>query len=637
MYKFIQKNQKKMVAVFGVGLMIVFVLPSTMTQRQPQQQTAFHLGSEEVTMGEVRAAHEQWRTLASSSLPLGPLGLVADDLEKHPELFLLLQKEAQQLGIRIPESQVNEAFTAISRQFAMFRRPMPNPAEMKPALHKLMLLSALFERVADGIKPSEPLVLRQMAQNGQRVKLELVHYAADDFKKDVPAPTPEQLQKQFDEFKNTPAGTPGERNPFGFGYLVPSQVQLLYLTVPKGEVSRVVRQSKKEFEWKVQALLRYRANPQRFPSTQQAATQPASKPATTQAAAPTARPFEEVQEQIITDLIGPDVDRKIDEIGTIVVEQMLSDYEARRRKSAPAPAAAAATAPADFGSRQYLDRLAADIEKRFGIKLGVSEINDPKSELALGELKGIGQSVSGELSFPQYVMRAAESFVPEAQRKDPAADVLGLDEPSGKFRDPDGNIYVFQLRDATAAHAPADLNAVKDKVEADLRTKLAFDAAVAAAGKLKEAAGPASAVQLSAASKAAGKDTFTTPGYFDRQGNDNTEPAPLLPGVDLSIPARQQLVTQSFELLAQATPDKPHPTSVIALPAAGRVVVAQLADVERVWKDDQQDLWEFEVARSLTRQRAERLLADYFSFDAVKRRLDLRDPNEKATQTAAAN
>ena len=32
-------------------------------------------------------------------------------------------------------------------------------------------------------------------------------------------------------------------------------------------------------------------------------------------------------------------------------------------------------------------------------------------------------------------------------------------------RDLDGNVYVFQLRDATAAHAPADLNAVKDKVE----------------------------------------------------------------------------------------------------------------------------------------------------------------------------
>ena len=69
-------------------------------------------------------------------------------------------------------------------------------------------------------------------------------------------------------------------------------------------------------------------------------------------------------------------------------------------------------------------------------------------------------------------------------------------------------------------------------------------------------------------------------------------------------------------------PDKPHPVSVIELPAAGRVVVAELFDLERPWKDDQQQTLEHQLAQQIMMNRAQRILADYFRFEAVKRRLD---------------
>src|SRR5205823_6690888 len=100
--------------------------------------------------------------------------------------------------------------------------------------------------------------------------------------------------------------------------------------------------------------------------------------------------------------------------------------------------------------------------------------------------KAIGHSTAQDEPFPAYVFRWAAPLVPAGQRSAP--DVLKLEQPSRRFRDQSGNVYVFQLRDAKPAHAPADLTAVKDKVEADVRTKFAFDAAVAAAKKLQQTA-----------------------------------------------------------------------------------------------------------------------------------------------------
>ena len=86
-----------------------------------------------------------------------------------------------------------------------------------------MLAGTLIERTADGFKASQPRVAHELAASDQRVKLDLVHFTAEDFKKQVPEPTAEQLQKQFDEFKNTPPGVSTEQNPSGFGYLEPAQ------------------------------------------------------------------------------------------------------------------------------------------------------------------------------------------------------------------------------------------------------------------------------------------------------------------------------------------------------------------------------------------------------------------------------
>lgn len=630
MYKFIQKNQKKFLAIFAVGLMIVFILPTMpFDSGAGGREVAFRLGDETIHSAEaIQAASDlEAAQAAEPRLVFGLLGVMegrvppqlAITLNENKEMFLLLQKEAEQLGLRAPEDEVGANAVALAQEGV-------DRQAAQRTVRGLLLIRALFDRVTSGIKPSEAAVTRELARELQRVKLNLVHYAIDDFANDVPAPTDGQLRAHFEAFKDKLPGGTTEQNPFGFGYMAPNRVTLSYLTVPRDQVAAVVKKRKSDFDWRVEALLHYRANPGDYPVTQPADTQPSTGPATAPAqSGPTTRPFEEVETEIVNELIRPEVDRRAAEIASEIAERMKSDFQAVQKKSA--------AAAAEFATSAYLQRVKEDVQKKHGVQLGVSEIDEPKSEEELRELPGIGRSFldRGE-SFAQHVMRWTEPLASPADRA--ADDALSLNEPSHPLRDFDGNLYVFQVRQATPARAPADMEAVKEKVEADLRRKLAFEAASEAARKLHAAAATDG---LAAAAKAAGKDVFTSPA-FPNPASQFADPTPvdLLPGVDLPRMAYNQLVKQGFGLLERATPDKPHPREVISLPAAGRVVAAELGEVERLWDDAFAEIARQQFGQSIAARRAAPLLEEYFRPEAVKQRLAYRNPNDAPPKPTTA-
>jgi hypothetical protein len=626
MYKTIEKYKKPLMAVFGVVLMIIFILPSSLKRggHGRHGDAAFTVGKDEVSITEARLASQEWdelkRDLGQQLVILFPTApQLPGEIEKHKDLFLLLQKEAERNNLRVPDDRVMGLLRAIASA-----RRVGDPNVLQRALRGALLISALVEHVGDSVKVSRPLVVREMADNGQRVKLDLVHWSVEDFRRSVAAPTPEEIEKQFNELKSVAPGNPTDSNPFGFGYLVPSQVKLLYFTVPHEEVVRAVRKSVSDFDWDMKAWGYYKKHAADFPATQPDAT---SKSATTNAStqtaatskpAPTTKPFAEVKEQIVNDLMRPDVDNKTEAISALLDSRMTADFEAQQKR--------AANAPADFGTRQYFDRIAAEVEKLHGVKLGVSEINEPKDVKGLAELKGIGQSFvsGGEMSFPQYVMRWTEPFVSSALARD--QQVLSLDEPSKPLRDLPGNVYVFAVRDATPAHAPAGVDAVKDKLVNDLKTRAAFEEAVSAARKFRKAIVTSG---LGTAAKSASKDVFATPA-FNRRGMTTPGflPVTLIPNVELGEDARQKLIGDAFTMLAEATPDNPHPNMLTELPTAGRVVVSELAEVERAWRDEDQQMFEAQLTQRIAGDRAQRILGSYFSFDSVKRRMDYRSFGE---------
>src|SRR5215469_8740644 len=114
MYKWMKKNQKKLLAVLGVFLMIAFVatLGYRPGARTRNEVVAAHIGKTPVYHNELEDAKDQWALLMRTGvrsqsfgqrqipLPLAVLPYqVVEDIQKHPELFLLLQTEARENGV----------------------------------------------------------------------------------------------------------------------------------------------------------------------------------------------------------------------------------------------------------------------------------------------------------------------------------------------------------------------------------------------------------------------------------------------------------------------------------------------------------------------------------------------------------
>ncbi len=65
MYKFIKNNQKKMLAVFGVLLMIVFVIPSSFKNSRERTRRAIgKIGDTPVYDEDLKQLTDEWRILS---------------------------------------------------------------------------------------------------------------------------------------------------------------------------------------------------------------------------------------------------------------------------------------------------------------------------------------------------------------------------------------------------------------------------------------------------------------------------------------------------------------------------------------------------------------------------------------------
>src|SRR5205814_5369852 len=106
-----------------------------------------------------------------------------------------------------------------------------------------------------------------------------------------------------------------------------------------------------------------------------------------------------------------------------------------------------------FDNYDYLQKLAADIQKQYNVLPTVASIADTfKSDKELQALPGIGQA----RSFAAYATMFVEPFLPEAQRHTP--NVLAILQPSQVLPDDRGNNYIFRVTAADPSHKPASMS-----------------------------------------------------------------------------------------------------------------------------------------------------------------------------------
>ena len=253
MYRFIQKNNKKFLAVFAAFLMIVFILPSTMNQMGGGADPVLAKIGDDVELhaSEFQQAEQEWRMLSElragpqtrfggGALPftyrLGwnemsefqlmqgappyPVGAIT----QNPRMYLLLQREAQQMGIGIAEDRVNDIMV---NELAGIQPPDKQSIErLRRAIANFLLVQVGFERASSVIKVSQPAVRHELARRMQNVTVNVIEIPAASYAEKLPAPTTQQLQAQFDKYKDVDPQVVPKDNPFGFGYRYPNRAKL---------------------------------------------------------------------------------------------------------------------------------------------------------------------------------------------------------------------------------------------------------------------------------------------------------------------------------------------------------------------------------------------------------------------------
>jgi len=666
MLEWMRRNNKKLLAVFTVGLMIAFAfMPQSGQGQRDQLLTVGELNGRRIMQQDIAYPGFLWDFLSNNVFLLGaskegpvPLAVMLTGepqsgqqlarqlMENHTMLYLLVD-EAHRMGITVSQNEVDELAKNVGVRvddgkgprlldFATLNNTETGDRAAQ-ALQQFLLIQKSFLRAASVVKISQPILEQEQALSMQNVKLSVIEFNARDFAAQVPAPTTQQLEQQFNQFADKLPQIDPLNNPAGFGYKYPDRIKLQYVEVPMDEVRNIVRKSKSDYDWEVDAQKYYRKNLSEFPTSQPTkapekafdltAPAPASQPSTQ----PTTRPFTEVKDEIVAKLVAPEVNKLKDQIANRIISTMGGDNMAYSATLKNASTTQRTSLNVPYDSFDYLTVLRDEIQKQYKITIVVQQLaNQFFTHPELQNQPTIGKSflITGNqenpiLEFADYAMFFCEKFQPEGSRR--REGVLSLFSPSRPLSDGAGNVYIFRITDAEASHKPATMQEVVDKVTTDWKAGAALDLSRDAALKAQD---DAKARGLETAAKDVGKPLLQT-GWLSGQTGWRD------PGLQMSDESRPSFAQQAVELLAHAklAPDKAVFGTLI-LPRDAKVLLARLDNTMPAASEEQVLFSKYMKANQYQAQLMSRLPADWFSMENIKTRTHFVDRTQLGKKTS---
>ena len=660
MMKFLKKNQKQVMAVFSVGLMIAFAVQGTLSKNATQGKPFGNIGSVKVTNQDVEDAKKQWDLLShqyeqfrdpSTGRPrpelltnhlVGPQ--IADDIEKHPEIFYLLRREAAQMGITASRDEIQELIANRDKE----NSDQVADSDLATAMESYVMVRNAWRQAISAMQFSTPQVQDELSQ-AQQISVNVVEFKAADFLQQLPPWTAQEraaaIDAQYEAYKDKLRGAE-TTNDFIFGYRLPNQVQIQYLQVPIETVKKQVALGIHEDDvWKFFLL-----HSDLFPATEptSAPTSAASKPAV----ATTQKSFKDYRQKAYDLLTNDLAQKQAAAIMSDITTQMAGDYAEFKRamgdhlvsRATTLPTSAPTPPPTKYGvaynSSDYLHALAQHEQEQFKVlpvvteELGLRSADDLKKTdigrsmvggFDLGELLrltnnnySLVQYMLAQRSFPTYVTTYLAPFATDAQEQQARNQQLqtpGLLEPSPVLQDTTGNAFVFRVVQAAPSH-PATKDSVYQQLFDDARMKAAYQMARGHAQKFI-ADGKAAYLQQTAA--AAQKRLFTT--NFFSLGN------PVIGGYTMPegpIPA--VFAKAAFGLLTTGETGS-HPKGVIDLKPTATALAGEINGVQPRWNARNFPTYELEVKLELLSEQQQSLMRSWFNFDDIERRMNFQPAN----------
>ncbi|MDX2130596.1 MAG: hypothetical protein SFY69_00925 [Planctomycetota bacterium] len=429
---------------------------------------------------------------------------------------------------------------------------------------------------------------------------------AERISNETPAPTPEQVQAQYERYK---AVNPGEGE-HGFGYVQPPRVKLEWLELSRNAVGAAVTLDP------VEVSRHYQKNRGSFPGE-----------------------YDAERANVETALRNA----KVDEI----VNQFDSIYKSRLKNAARGLPTNNfyKVLPADWASRgPTLTALAADVAKTVSELTGV-QVPTPTVTARIAQwtlvrdarlLPGIGEAV---LASPTRRV-TFEQLLGATHELSPAA-ALGLQAGfpfDQHLTAPDGDRFYLHVLEARLPSPPDSIDEVRAEVERDVRRKWAYDKLVSEAPTYRELA--------TSAGLAAVGELFARPA---------DGPLPATPGIapisnlqisrrivggsrdaaSLDIPEVRDAIMDGVKRLGfTVAPDASNVsarTFVIPLPKSLSVGVIQVTYPVPLTQESLRSVSESGLRRLLAQEAtaATAQISNAFSLEAVKARLAYRDLRPK--------
>lgn len=248
MFKFLRRYNKWILAVFGTLLLMVFLVPTTITELTRRSAvmggTWGHLGSEKISEQDRLDAAGQMEVISAYQ------GLVrsndfdrirmAAGLEQKPEHWIMLVREATHAGLiggaeegrrwlqdqlafgnaQITEAQLVARLAGASKQ---------SPAQVLEALANMRgVLRMLSIAGSLPISDSRAKMAAAEAQMSASCEVAVLDGKSPLPGEQQPTPTDEEIKAQFEKYRDVAPGG-GER---GFGYRIPDRLKLEWIRVP---------------------------------------------------------------------------------------------------------------------------------------------------------------------------------------------------------------------------------------------------------------------------------------------------------------------------------------------------------------------------------------------------------------------
>ncbi len=168
-------------------------------------------------------------------------------------LWILLREEAKGAGICIRRDEARQNLVSLldnpqsggpgyarNMQALITRYRMPEDAVLD-IFGSLMSVFQYAAYVCTNENMTTAELRHLVSTEGEGLDSEFVQFKASDFVDKKMAPAESEMQAQLQKYKGTFAGDVSEANPFGFGYKLPDRIQAEYIVVKLDDVQTIIK------------------------------------------------------------------------------------------------------------------------------------------------------------------------------------------------------------------------------------------------------------------------------------------------------------------------------------------------------------------------------------------------------------